>query len=180
MDKDPAELIKKLAELKRWATSDFSRIAARRTETFVKENFRRQGYQNNGLKKWVQRADGTSNGILIGKQSGALRDSIRVVVSGANITVESGRIYAKIHNEGGVIVQNVTARQRAFFWAKHYEAKGRNKTADMERFKRMALSRTLTINMPQRQFMPKPSEGVPFELGEILRGDIEKKLNSII
>ena len=141
-----------------------------------------QGYTDKGVKAWTKRqADDRKGGaILIGKQSGLLRDSIRATTSSNLVLVETSRIYALIHNEGGTITQTVTAKQKGFFWAKHYEAKERNQLTDAERWKRMALSKTLTINMPQRQFMPIPSTGtIPFELSEILRGDVEKYLQQI-
>ena len=179
---DPKEIIKKLAALKTWQKTTFPRLAAIRAEAFFKNNFRVQGYTDKGVKAWTKRkADDRKGGaILIGKQSGLLRDSIRAIVSGNSIRVETSRIYAQIHNEGGTITQTVTPKQRGFFWAKHHEAKERNQLTDAERWKRMALSKTLTINMPQRQFMPIPNTGaIPFELAEILRGDVEKKLSSL-
>ncbi|MBL7818596.1 MAG: hypothetical protein JNL70_26590, partial [Saprospiraceae bacterium] len=77
------------------------------------------------------------------------------------------------------ITQTVTDRQRAFFWAKHYEAKAASQAVLAERWKRMALSKTLTIVMPQRQFMPKPNENAPDELVQIWVKDIEKKVDAI-
>jgi phage gpG-like protein len=179
---NPSEILTKLEALKDWQRSAFPRLAARRAEAFFKNNFREQGYIDKGKKPWAKRKmdDRKGGAILIGKQSGLLRDSIRAIVSGSNIVIESSRIYAQIHNEGGTIVQTVTPKQKGFFWAKHYEAKERNNLTDAERWKRMALSKTLTINMPQRQFMPiKGSGALPFELGEILRGDVEKKLEGL-
>jgi phage gpG-like protein len=177
----PDEILTKLEALKQWQRSDFPRLAARRAEAFFKNNFRVQGYTDKGVKPWAKRKidDRQGGAILIGKQSGLLRDSIRATVSSGSIRIESSRIYAQIHNEGGTIIQTVTPRQKGFFWAKHKEAKERNNLTDAERWKRMALSKTLTINMPQRQFMPTPTGALPFELGEILRGDIEKKLEKL-
>ncbi|MBL7813830.1 MAG: hypothetical protein JNL70_02405, partial [Saprospiraceae bacterium] len=139
---DPSLLIAQLKELKQWAERDFSRLAARRTEDWVKGNFRRQSYGALGAK-WQSRKDDTRKGgaILIGKQSGLLRDAVRAVASGGQITVMNDRIYAQIHNEGGTITQTVTDRQRAFFWAKHYEAKAASQAVLAERWKRMALSK---------------------------------------
>lgn len=179
---DPKEIVRKLQELKTWQRTVFPRLVARRAEAFFKGNFRAQGYTDKGVKPWAKRQvdDRKGGAILIGKQSGLLRDSIRAVVSGNMVVVETNRPYAQIHNEGGTIIQTVTPRQRAFFWAKHKEAKDRNQLNDADRWKRMALSKTLTINMPQRQFMPIPSTGtIPFELSEILRGDVEKQLESV-
>jgi phage gpG-like protein len=180
MANDPSVLIDQLKELKRWATNDFTRLAARRTEDWVKGNFRRQSFGATGAK-WQSRQDDTRKGgaILIGKQSGLLRDAVRAVANGGQITVSNDRVYALIHNEGGTIVQNVTDKQRSFFWAKHYEAKAASQAVLAERWKRMALSKTLHITIPQRQFMPKPNDGVPDELAAVFVTDIEKKMDSI-
>ena len=179
---DPKVLIKKLADLKTWQRTTFPRLAAIRAEAFFKNNFRVQGYTDKGVKPWQSRKRDFRSGraILIGKQSGNLRDSIRAIVSGNTIMVETSRIYAKVHNEGGTITQTVTPKQRNFFWAKYYEYKEMDNITMSKRYKRMALSKTLTINMPQRQFMPLPNTGaIPFELSEILRGDVEKHLQKL-
>jgi phage gpG-like protein len=200
MQNDPSVLLAKFAELKRWTEKDLPRLTARRAEAYTKENWRHQGYRDRGVKKWAKRQMDDRDGaaILIGKQSGALRDSIRATWSAGKVTIESGRVYAQIHNEGGTITQVPTAQQRKFFWAKYYQLKSTSQTRqfkrdgisdgllnkteetpDMKRWKAMALARVLHIKMPQRQFMPLPNQGLPFELGEILRGDMEKKMESL-
>lgn len=176
------DLLKKLSELKRWAINDFPRLAARKTENYVKNNFRLQKYQDGGGTPWVARQFDERKGgaVLIGKQSGLLRDSIRGYSSGAIITVSSDRIYAKIHNEGGTITQAVTQKQSGFFWAKYYEATERKDIATAQRWKRMALSKSLNITIPKRQFMPiEGKNDIPKELQDELRISVENKLKDL-
>jgi len=119
---------------------------------FFKDNFRRQGFKNNGkIDKWKKRknqgAEGKrKRGILIG--STKLKRSIGIVrASPSEVMIAAKGIdYAQIHNEGGKINQTVTNKQRAFFWAK-FKATGN------ELWKRMALATKLEINIPKRQFM---------------------------
>ena len=175
--KDPSVIIEKLKELKEWQKKEFMSLAARRTQVFLHQNFRKEGYTNNGFKPWVKRLqteDGGRRAILV--QKAHLRNSVIATHSANRIFVSSNLIYAKIHNEGETNV--VTPRQRGWFWRKHYDAKKEGDTAAAERFKRMALSKVLI--MPQRQFMPLPNEGIPFELSEIFTADVEKKLNLIL
>jgi phage gpG-like protein len=75
--------------------------------------------------------------------------------------------YARIHEEGGTIVQPRSPKQRRFFWAKFYETKD-------VRVKYAALStKPLTINIPARPYF-KPAreeffrDGVPL-LQKIIR-----------
>lgn len=77
------------------------------------DNFKKQGFDNNGVEKWQarkrkfyrtrsgKRVDDTSRGILIGKGSGRLSRSLRKrrlnLLSGV---ITSPLIYARVHNEG--------------------------------------------------------------------------------
>ncbi|MCP3682127.1 MAG: hypothetical protein GY861_05490 [bacterium] len=116
--------------------------------------FRRGGGQTDKSKGgWKKRKHLTiqdastkkSRGLLV--QSGNLRDSIRISKRTASMIVISSNLdYADIHNEGGTIVQTVTAKQRAFFFGMF------QKTGD-PRWKNYAGARTLTIEIPQREFL---------------------------
>lgn len=77
------------------------------------DNFKKQGFDNNGVEKWQprkrkfyrtrsgKRVDDTTRGILIGKGSGRLSRSLRkrrlTLLSGV---ITSPLIYARVHNEG--------------------------------------------------------------------------------
>ena len=83
-------------------------------------NFSREGFFG---EKWASRKRPDhrgGRGVLT--DTGALRRSIRSVMSGNGITFQSDLPYAAIHNEGGKI--RVTARMKRFFWAKMRECEG--------------------------------------------------------
>ena len=102
-----------------------------------------------------------SRAILVGKGSGNLRDSIRVSsVTSSKAIISSDLPYSDIHNTGGTITQTVTAKQRAFFYGMY------KKTKD-SRFKSYAAARTLTIKIPQREFIGN---------SKVLEGRIERNL----
>lgn len=127
------------------------RIIGQYAVNFSKDSFRRQGFKNGGrINKWKQRDRSNEKGKKKGAtlvRSGALKRSVRIIrASASEVVIGSDVPYAKIHNEGGMINQQVTAKQRAFFWAKYKATKN-------EMYKRMALAASLEIKMPQRQFM---------------------------
>lgn len=114
---------------------------------FFKDNFRRQGFLDKSLEPWKKRKDGTTDGIL--SKSGNLRRSIRATkVTEDNVTVGTYKKYAQIHNEGGVITQVPTPKQRKFFWAKYYASEKTN-----EAWKGAALAKQIRISIPQRKFI---------------------------
>jgi hypothetical protein len=95
---------------------------------FVNNNFRNEGFDDGGLKKWdargtlAQRSKGRS--ILV--DTGQLRASIRILRKispaagrGASVIVGTDKPYAQAQNEGATI--QVTPKQRRFFWAMYYK-----------------------------------------------------------
>lgn len=122
---------------------------------FYKDSFRRQGYINTGFTRWTaRRSPDKGRAILV--KTGALRRSLRLRVGPDWIEISTDSPYAKAHNEGGTITQTVTPRQRRFFWAMHAAAKTSGDTAQAGQWKAMALSTTINIKVPQRQFMDVP------------------------
>lgn len=123
---------------------------------FFLDSWERQGWLDRGLERWAQRKfdEGARRGrraILVGPGSGRLRRSLRLRVGTDFFEVYTNTPYAEIHNEGGKVVQKVTPRQRRYFWAMYYKHKRRPDVA--ERWRRMALSDTITMEIPKRQFM---------------------------
>lgn len=120
---------------------------------FVMGNFEKQGFLDSSLQPWSERKNNTDAGRAILTQSGALRDSIKLIsTSPKRVIVGSNSKYAKIHNEGGVTNIPVTTRMKKFFWYKYKQ------TGD-SRYKSMALTKKthFSITTPKRQFMG-PSE----------------------
>jgi phage gpG-like protein len=172
---DPRVLMQKLTALKGWFNKDFPRMVAVRSEQWVKGNFRKGGYDGG---KWNDRKIKEGNGkraILI--KRAFLRDSIRSFTTSNTVFIVSNSPYAKLHNEGGTVVQTPSSQQRGFFWAKHTEAKKAKRTAEADRWKYMALAKVLNITMPQRQFMPVKGQALPKSLENLFVQDILKKLN---
>lgn len=119
---------------------------------FYRDSWRRQGYIDRSFVRWPQRSN-TQSGKAVLVQSGRLRRSLRLSTGATWFEVSTDVPYAKAHNEGETITQTVTAKQRGYFWARHKAAKDAGRSGEADRWKRMALSKTLTITMPKRQFM---------------------------
>lgn len=119
---------------------------------FFKDSWRRQGFIDRRYERW-QRRKGNPDGRAVLVKSGALRRSLRLRVGRTWFEISTGMKYAKAHNEGGTIVQTVTPRQRRYFWAMSAKHKKLGQPDAAEMWRRMALSETLTIKMPKRQFM---------------------------
>lgn len=116
---------------------------------FFRGSFYNGGFTDNGLTLWPQTKDEDGHRTLI--RSHALMDSIVVSKATADeVQVSAGDNlpYAEIHNNGGTIMVNVTAKSRRFFWYMY------KKTED-EKWKWMALTKKsrLSIRIPQRQFI---------------------------
>lgn len=167
-----------------------------------KENFRRGGYQDGEFTPWAKaqrqlreskKAEDNYGTLLSGRNH--LMKSIKYTYTPGEgkVTVLNDVIYARIHNEGGVINRKVTPtpKMKTFFWAKYFKAtgikredsreqkEGKAKAAgdDAEKWKRAALSKELSIKqvMPQRQFMGKGKE-ISEKIIEMARGELEKVL----
>lgn len=124
---------------------------------FFKDNFKRQGYS--GEKQWQPRKpnfiapDNSKRGILIGKRGGTLRRSIRIIeLTNNSVRVGSTLPYAKIHNEGGTIIQRPTFRQRMFFSYLSEKYNKEKNTSLANRLAAMSAASKLVINIPQRKF----------------------------
>jgi phage gpG-like protein len=128
---------------------DAQTIAEVEMINFVMGNFEKQGFLDSSLQPWQERKGGTDTGRAILSKTGALRDSVKLISSSnKRVVVGSDSKYAKIHNEGGAINIQVTAKMRKFFWYKYKE------TGDVK-YKGMALTKKthFTITMPKRQFI---------------------------
>lgn len=78
-------------------------IVAETAKNFFQDSFRNQGFTDSGLKKWKKRKGNTDpgRGVLIGKGSGTLRNSIRVkTATMKKILITSDLKYSAVHNYG--------------------------------------------------------------------------------
>ena len=133
-----------------------TRIIAETATEYYKQRFTTKEWEG---KLWKEAQNPPSRGSLM-VRSGALVSTIRparVTPSEAAIRAGSPRVpYARIHNEGGTIIQRPTAKQRRFFWARAYaagEMSGDAKT--LGPWGQAAIAKKLTITMPQRKFIGK-------------------------
>ncbi|GFR90284.1 phage virion morphogenesis family protein [Elysia marginata] len=122
---------------------------------FYKKNFERQGFVDNGVKRWKPTKRAKTKPILTGEKGGGkLRRSIRLEsYSAERIVITAGNQfvpYAKIHNEGGIINESVQVRSHVR--KKHYRRrKGRRQL--VEQYTVKAHKRHMNIRIPKRQYM---------------------------
>lgn len=125
---------------------------------FFLDSWKKEGFTDREFKAWKKRRhkiNGKRRNILVGKGSGALRRSLRLRIGSDYFEIYSNMPYAKIHNECGEITQQLTERQKKYFWSQFYYFRKRGDTKKANMFKRMALSDEINISIPKRQFMGK-------------------------
>lgn len=140
-------------------------------EVFFKDNFNKQGFDDDGLDKWVERKHPVPGRNILTK-SGRLKKEIRKQVIGLKVMVKvmgASEKYADIHNFGGTITIRVTDKLRKYAWKMWY-------ATGAGYWKGIALTKksTLTIKMPQRKFI-----GASRTLDRKISALIEKQLGRI-
>lgn len=139
------------------------------------QNFNRQAFFT---EAWARRKSPIRRGRTILVDTGNLRKSLRVGITGDSVTFWSDSPYAAIHNEGGEIT--VTQRMRRFFWAMYYKSRpNRMKRGDESEeskwWKSLALKKVGDkLRIPKRQFI-----GMSKEVEELVQGIIEENLGKI-
>ncbi len=150
------------------------------------QNFRRKAFFT---EKWDKTEFYNSSGTLL-QRSNKLRRSINAKMKDNQIVFTSNVSYAKIHNEGGIIV--VTPRMKRFFWAKYRETAGaitynikqkraaktkRNirLTAESKKWKALALMTVgQKITIPKRQFIGLDHPNVDNLIKENIAHNVEE------
>lgn len=171
-----AEKINQLQQLFERKQSYVMKVLGNEAVNFFKDNFRLQGFKNNGaVDKWKERRFTSGNkqrAILI--NTGTLVRSIQVKsTTDTTATIGIGQEaanYAAIHNYGGIIIPSM--RQRRFFWAMYKKEKG-NPAATM--WRGLALATKITI--PQRKFMGASTD-LDAAVLRTLASEIERILKS--
>ncbi len=135
-----------------------------------KESFKIQRFNDYGSQPWPKATSHNRKNVLVGKQSGALRNSIQVERADLQeIKWIAKRPYAHIHNEGGTVKVPVTKKMRKFAWAMYYKEGGKGiKTGKdggayqsisvgkkANKWRGLALTKKthLTITIKQRKYM---------------------------
>lgn len=158
-----------------------------------KENFRRSGFVNSGLRPWPKTKRQMSNLPGADSRYGPLTSSRNHLMSSIESHPGVGEVsivnpvpYASIHNEGGNITTHptVTPQMRKFAWAMAYSLAGnkpltKDIPAEAQKWKGLALTKkkniTINAHIPQRQFM-----GDSAELNRKIEDTIQKELSKII
>jgi len=149
------EAAKQLSKLIR----NFPITAANEAVNHFVASFDREAWEG---KAWAKRKpnflekSSSKRNLLV--KSGRLRRSIRRVTNSTGFARVATEVpYAKIHNEGGTIVQTPTPKQRAYFGhlsEKLFASKNNaNSWAEGHKYYAMSKAKQLTINIEQRQFM---------------------------
>lgn len=108
-----------------------------------RENFTKQGFDDNGVRKWVKRKNERSKdkGRAILVQTGRLQRSIRVRSANTQeVIIGTSVPYARYHNEGGIMHRKPHGRRTGIYHIK----------TQMERKKQI---RRADYRLPRRQFM---------------------------
>lgn len=199
------ELKKKQREVEKLLRRNLPVVVGRMAKDFYQDNFRKSGFQNNGLHPWPATRRQASGAKGAASQYGPLLSSRRHLFSSIKYTPSDFRIvvsndlpYAAIHNFGGETQPAVTPQMRRFAWAMYYKAQGRKKkatqakrkpknkastpkieTASAQFWKSLALTRKkkLRVRIPQRQFIGQSAE-LNNQINERIENEINKTLNA--
>lgn len=139
------------------------------------DNFTKGGFVNDSLQKWKPRKHDADPGraILVGKGSGRLSRSIRVIRTGKmRVVVGTDIEYAAIHNTGGTTHPTVTPAMKRWAWAMYKRTKS-------SRYKAIAMSKTgkkLTVKIPKRKFIGN-SKALDREINKYFKTEIKKAFN---
>lgn len=138
------EIVKAYEEFKR----RLPRVIGQEAVNFAKDNFRRQGFQDNPFQKWKQRKPGAARnkGRAILVDTGRLKRSIRVTrTTATKVYIGSNVDYAEAHNEGAHI-----------FGAQRVRKHHRRTRSGMVQVK--AHFRTANTRIPRRRFIGASDE----------------------
>jgi phage gpG-like protein len=161
----------KMKQIKK-VLQQFPRLAGEEAVKYFKLNFDKGGFLagDGVVEKWKPRAinnawkkkdDDPGRALLIGKGSGRLRDSIRVVSQTSNkIVIGTDVPYAKVHNEG--------SKKRVLQSVKPFHRFRNGKREQVQAF-----SRKITQNIPQRKFIGY-SKGLELRLNRQLQSLVKQ------
>lgn len=143
-------------------------------------NFERKAFFD---RKWVPLSKNyqpTGGSMLL--RTGALRRSLRSRISGTALIYSSSLPYSGLMNYGGTVRQDFvpTPKMRRWAWANFHELQKAGKTAEAEKYRRMALAKRIrrTFTVPARPFVgdhPKVREIAADIVAEHARRAIEEE-----
>ena len=175
-------------------------LIGRMAKDHFQNNFRLQGFLNNGLTRWPETRRQQSGGKSAASQYGPLLSgrnhlfaSIKYSPADASVIIANDLLYAPLHNWGGSTHPAVTDKMRRFAWAMFYKEagikrakSGKTKKKKMaaaaenpraSRWKALALTKKtkLNIRIPQRQFI-----GDSRELSDKVQQKITTEIHNIL
>lgn len=199
------ELKMKQREVEKLLRRKLPVVVGRMAKDFYQDNFRKSGFQNNGLHPWQVTRRQASGSKGTASQYGPLLSSRRHLFSSIKYTPSDFRVvvsndlpYASVHNFGGDTSPTVTPQMRRFAWAMYYKAQGRKKkpgtakrkpknkasapridTPSAQFWKSLALTRKkkLRVRIPQRQFIGESAE-LNSQINQRIQSEINKTLNA--
>ena len=177
-------------------------LIGRMAKDHFQNNFRLQGFLNNGLTRWPETRRQQSGGKSAASQYGPLLSSrnhlfasIKYSPADASVIIANDLLYAPLHNWGGSTHPAVTDKMRRFAWAMFYKEAGikrnaskksKKKRADeaaanplAQKWRALALTKKkkLSVHIPQRQFLGDSRE-LQDMIHERTKQEIIKILNS--
>ena len=108
----------------------------------IRKNFREGGRP----KKWPKSKRAGENRSTLVKSSHLMR-SVHARVEARRVLIGPNKIYARIHQLGGIIKQTPTAKQRKYFWAMYYQH------GHDPKWKASAMARQIRIKIPARPYL---------------------------
>lgn len=170
-------------------------------KVFFVESFRKQGWDDKSVQKWKKRKKVERKG-RGSKKSAAELETVRSVKAGRAILVKTGDLrrsiirnpanrsaltikistdldYAKIHNDGGNVVQYVKPHRRFVdqgdtMGTGVFNIKSRKEKQAKVKVKQDVKGFSRKVNMPKRQFM-----GDSYNLNEKVKAVIVKRLDKV-
>ena len=199
MDKLQQDIQRMKKEIETLISRKLPVAAGKYAKQHFQDNFRQGGFVDGGLHPWPQARRISSGGAgadskykTLMSSRNHLFSSINYTPGVAKVTIFNDVVYAAIHNEGGTVHPKVTPKMRKYAWAKYYELGGQKSdnggrkgaaksvqvSDEAEKWKRLALTKkeSLTINIPQRQFMG-PSAELDGKISKYVENEILRIIN---
>ncbi len=164
-------------QLQRYLSQIAPRKIGRTALNHFDDSFRNEGFTDSSLSKWAARKPNmlkpeTKKEKRILVQTGTLRRSLRLIATDKSVIISTDVPYAEIHNEGGLIIQKPTWKQRMFFSHISDTAFKSGNNALGNRYAAMSRAKELHIPIPKRQFIGN-SHILNVKIEDILNTDIE-------
>lgn len=175
-------LERKKAEIARYCRDTFPRKAGKVAVDHIQNNFRQEGYIDNGLHPWKPAKRKSGKGTRADYKTlhsgrNNLMNSFRSSVENGKAIISTDVEYAAIHNYGGSITHPITQKQRVAAMETHIRKNGTQHRNKNSMWKGLALTKktSYVIQMPKRQFI-----GASKELIQDLKNTAKRDLLTLL